>query len=133
MSLWARPADVLDKAARGEFFLAPPTSRTLELLAGARDVHGALSLAARQTLRPICPRFVPGDETSPPFIALPGDPAHEVRECRVDGPSRYVLRDNRFVGEDANADGKGFASPDVPEVSESLDGQDVPTSKEGSG
>ncbi|UQA56133.1 NUDIX hydrolase [Polyangium aurulentum] len=133
MSLWARPADVLDKAARGEFFLAPPTSRTLELLAGARDVHGALSLAARQTLLPICPRFVPGDEKSPPFIALPGDPAHEVRECRVDGPSRYVLRDNRFVGEDANADGKGFASPDVPEVSESLDGQDVPTSKEGSG
>jgi 8-oxo-dGTP pyrophosphatase MutT (NUDIX family) len=133
MSLWARPADVLDRAGRGEFFLAPPTSRTLELLAGARGVHGALSLAARQTLRPICPRFVPGDGIRPSFLALPGDPAHEVREYRVDGPSRYVLRDDRFVSEDANADGKGFASPDVSELSESLDGQDVPTSKEGNG
>ncbi len=131
MSLWARPADVLDGAARGDFFLAPPTSRTLELLAGARDVHGALALAARQSLLPICPRFVPGDENTPTFLALPGDPAHEVKECRVDGPSRYVLREGRFVGEDANGDGKGFASPDVPEVSQSLDGQDVPTIKEG--
>jgi 8-oxo-dGTP pyrophosphatase MutT (NUDIX family) len=133
MSLWARPADVLDGSVRGDFFLAPPTSRTLELLAGARDVHGALKLAAGQSLRPICPRFVPGDGNTPTFLALPGDPAHDVRECRVDGPSRYVLRDGRFVGEDANADGKGFASPDVPEVAPSLDGQDVPTSKEGSG
>lgn len=133
MSLWARPADVLDAAAEGRFFLAPPTSRTLELLAGERDVHGALTLAARQTLRPICPQFVAGKPGEQPFLALPGDPAHNVRERRVEGPSRYVLRGERFVSEDAPEHGKGFASPDVPEVSASLDGRDVLTSEDETG
>ena len=41
MSMWAKPKDVLDAAAEGRFFLAPPTSRTLELLANEQDVHGA--------------------------------------------------------------------------------------------
>ncbi len=133
MSLWARPSDVLDAAAEGRFFLAPPTSRTLELLAGERDVHGALALASRQTLLPICPAFVPGEDDAPPFIALPGDPAHSVRERRIDGPSRYVLRDARFVAEDAPEFGKGFASPDVPGVDTSLDERDVATSVDDGG
>jgi 8-oxo-dGTP pyrophosphatase MutT (NUDIX family) len=107
MSMWAKPRDVLDAAAEGRFFLAPPTSRTLELLATERDVHGAFQLASRQTLLPVCPEFV---AENPPFIALPGDPAHSIREKRVDGPTRYVLRDGRFVSEDAPEDGKGFAS-----------------------
>jgi hypothetical protein len=118
MSMWATPKDVLDAAAEGRFFLAPPTARTLELLATERDVHGAFRLAARQTLLPVCPEFV---AENPPFIALPGDPAHSIREKRVDGPTRYVLRDGRFVSEDAPEDGKGFASTQVPEVSASLD------------
>lgn len=107
LSLWAKPKDVLDAAAEGRFFLAPPTARTLELLACERDVHGAFLMAQRQTLLPICPEFV---AENPPFIALPGDPAHSIREKRVDGPTRYVLRDGRFVSEDAPEDGKGFAS-----------------------
>lgn len=107
MSMWATPKDVLDAAAEGRFFLAPPTSRTLELLANERDVHGAFQLAERQTLLSVCPEFV---AENPPFIALPGDPAHSIREKRVDGPTRYVLRDGRFVSEDAPKDGKGFAS-----------------------
>ncbi|MDC3961152.1 NUDIX hydrolase [Polyangium jinanense] len=133
MSLWARPSDVLDAAAEGRFFLAPPTSRTLELLAGERDVHGALALASRQSLLPICPVFVPGEGDAPPFIALPGDPAHSVRERRVAGPSRYVLRDGRFAAEDAPEFGKGFASPDVPGVETSLDERDVATSVDDGG
>ena len=133
MSLWARPSDVLDAAAEGRFFLAPPTSRTLELLAGERDVHGALALARRQTLLPICPEFVPGDGDAPPFIALPGDPAHSVQERRMDGPSRYVLREGRFAAEDAPEFGKGFASPDVPGVDTSLDERDVATSVDDGG
>jgi 8-oxo-dGTP pyrophosphatase MutT (NUDIX family) len=133
MSIWARPKDVLDAAAEGRFFLAPPTSRTLELLAGERDVHAALDLARRQSLRPICPQFVPGDGETPPFIALPGDPAHSVRERRIDGPSRYVLRDGRFASEDAAEFGKGFASPDVPGVETSLDERDVATSVDDGG
>ena len=100
LSFWAKPEEVLNRAARGEIFLAPPTSRTLELLAGAPDVHRALGLAEEQCLAPICPRFIPGD---PPHLALPGDPSHEIRERRTAGPTRYVLRDGRFVGEDAPA------------------------------
>lgn len=102
MSLWAKPKDVLDAAAEGRFFLAPPTARTLELLAKEHDVQSAFQLAARQTLLPVCPEFVAED---PPFIALPGDPAHSIREKRVDGPTRYVLRDGRFVSEEPRSNG----------------------------
>jgi 8-oxo-dGTP pyrophosphatase MutT (NUDIX family) len=95
---WATPADVLQRAAAGEFFLAPPTSRALELLSATANVAEAARLAARQSLAPICPTFV-ADPVAP-FLALPGDPAHAVGERRVDGPSRYVLREGRFVAED---------------------------------
>jgi 8-oxo-dGTP pyrophosphatase MutT (NUDIX family) len=98
MSFWATPASVLERFARGEVFLAPPTTRTLELLATARDVSAARALAGEQSLRPICPLFVPDEQA--PFLALPGDPTHAVRERRVVGPTRFVLRDGRFVGED---------------------------------
>jgi hypothetical protein len=102
MSFWATPDDVLGRSARGEIFLAPPTTRTLELLATVSSVEGAFALAAQQSLRPICPLFVP-DERSP-FLALPGDPAHPVREIRVPGPTRFVFRDGRLVSEEAPAD-----------------------------
>src|SRR5262249_20113566 len=45
MSFWARPSTVLQRFARGEIFLAPPTTRTLELLDGAEDVRAAFALA----------------------------------------------------------------------------------------
>jgi 8-oxo-dGTP pyrophosphatase MutT (NUDIX family) len=98
MSFWGRPRDVLDRFTRGEIFLAPPTTRTLELLAEAGDVAGALALAGEQSLAPICPAFVAED---PPYLALPGDPSHEVPERRIAGPTRFVLHDGRFVSESA--------------------------------
>ena len=91
-----QPEAALEAFARGEVQLAPPTTRCLELLAGVRTIDGARALAERQSLLPICPRFVPGD---PPALALPGDPAHTVDEKRVDGPTRFVLRDGRFVSD----------------------------------
>ncbi len=97
-SFWARPASILERAARGELFLAPPTTRTLELLATAPDTRAARALAAAQSLLPICPLFVPDDRA--PFLALPGDPAHPLRERRVTGPTRFVLRDGRLVSEE---------------------------------
>jgi 8-oxo-dGTP pyrophosphatase MutT (NUDIX family) len=96
-SFWAAPRDVLARFARGEIQLAPPTTRSLELLADVASIEAAFALARRQSSEPICPRFVPGD---PPMLTLPGDPEHEVAERRVDGPTRFVLRDGRFVGED---------------------------------
>ncbi len=97
MSFWGRPADVLARFFKGEIFLAPPTTRTLELLAQASSVAQAMALAAEQSLAPICPAFMPAD---PPFLSLPGDPTHEIAERRVTGPSRFVLRDGRFLSED---------------------------------
>lgn len=105
--LWATARELLDRAARGEFFLAPPTLRTLELLAPLRTVDEAIALAERQSLRPICPSFVPGSDDAPPALTLPGDPTHPVGERRVDGPTRFVLRDGRFVSEDAPSRGTG--------------------------
>ncbi|EYF07925.1 NUDIX hydrolase [Chondromyces apiculatus] len=97
MSFWAAPADVLERATRGEIFLAPPTSRALEHLSEVSDLRGAFALAAQQCLAPICPRFVAGE---PSYLALPGDPSHEIRERRSAGPTRYVLREGRFISED---------------------------------
>lgn len=95
---WASPGEVLDRFARGEIMLAPPTTRCLELLAPLRTIEEAFTLSRQQSLCPICPQFVPGD---PPILALPGDPVHPVAEQRVAGPTRFVLRDGRFVSEDA--------------------------------
>ncbi|WP_437581220.1 NUDIX hydrolase [Sorangium sp. So ce887] len=105
MSFWAAPSEVLERAERGEIFLAPPTSRTLELLSGVTDVRSAVALAERQPLLPICPRFVPGDGAEPPYLALPGDPSHEIRERHTEGSTRYVLRNGRFVAEECCAQG----------------------------
>jgi 8-oxo-dGTP pyrophosphatase MutT (NUDIX family) len=110
MSFWGRPAEVLERFMRGEIFLAPPTTRTLELLAACPDVRAARAVAMEQSLLPVCPSFQPGDEA--PFLALPGDPAHDVRERRVSGPTRFVLRDGRFVSEDPPAAaGAGAQTP----------------------
>jgi 8-oxo-dGTP pyrophosphatase MutT (NUDIX family) len=95
---WDTPRGVLARFERGEVQLAPPTTRSLELLAEARSMADAVAIAGRQSLLPVCPLFIAGD---PPVLALPGDPAHTVREARLDGPSRFVLRDGRFVSEDA--------------------------------
>lgn len=94
---WDTPAGVLARFAAGEVQLAPPTTRSLELLAASRTLADAIAVASAQSLRPVCPHFVPGD---PPVLALPGDPAHPVAEARVAGPSRFVLRDGRFVSEE---------------------------------
>jgi 8-oxo-dGTP pyrophosphatase MutT (NUDIX family) len=98
MGFWASPAEVLARFAAGDIQLAPPTTRTLELLCETPTSSAVLELASRQSLLPICPRFVPGD---PPALVLPGDPSHEIPERRVAGPTRFVLRDGRFVSEDA--------------------------------
>ncbi|MBI4954706.1 MAG: hypothetical protein HY908_21980 [Myxococcales bacterium] len=97
-SLWATPAAVIAGHLAGELWLAPPTLRTLELLATVADVAGATALAERQDLRPVCPEFVPADT---PLLVLPGDPLHSARERLVAGPSRFALRDARFVSEEA--------------------------------
>ena len=97
MLFWASPRVVVRRFASGDIQLAPPTTRTLELLQAVTSGAEARRVALEQSLLPICPRFVPGD---PPALVLPGDPAHELQDVRVAGPTRFVLRDGRFVSED---------------------------------
>ncbi len=101
-SFWAAPAEVLRRFRVGELQLAPPTHRTLEVLAAARDARDAVAVAERACLEPICPRAVLQRDARGETMAivLPGDPEHEVREARVAGKSRYVMRDGRLLPED---------------------------------
>jgi 8-oxo-dGTP pyrophosphatase MutT (NUDIX family) len=98
-SFWASPADVLARFDDGRVQLMPPTHRTLELLAGLESSAEAIALASRMCMEPICPLVVPQDDTM--ALVLPGDPAHAVREVRVPGRSRFVLRGERWRPEDA--------------------------------
>lgn len=100
-SFWATPAEVLRRFYAGEVQLAPPTHRTLDLLTSCKSTGDAFALAARACLDPICPRLVPMGDTM--ALVLPGDPEHDVRETRVPGGTRYVLRGERWRSEDAPA------------------------------
>ena len=97
-SFWATPAQVLADFERGAVMLVPPTTRTLELLAGAPSWGAAIALAAEQSLLPVVPRFSMVDGVA--VLALPGDPVHEIGDRRVAGPTRFVLHDGRFVSAD---------------------------------
>lgn len=97
--LWDTAAGLLRRWESGELQMAPPTTRMLELLRGCLTIDEALGLADAQCLSPVCPRYVPDESGG--FLALPGDPAHEVSERRVAGPTRFVLRDGRFISADA--------------------------------
>ncbi|MCU0681926.1 MAG: hypothetical protein MUF34_06655 [Polyangiaceae bacterium] len=95
---WATPAEVLRRFVAGSLMLAPPTLRCLELLAAEASIEAAFALAERQTLLPVCPQFLPGAD--PPALVLPGDPAHAIAERRVEGQTRFVLREGRFWSEE---------------------------------
>jgi 8-oxo-dGTP pyrophosphatase MutT (NUDIX family) len=97
-SFWSTPERVLARFDLGEVQLAPPTHRTLEVLSKARTVDEAVGIAARADKEPICPRLVRhlAAEGETLALVLPGDPEHEVREPRVPGASRFVLRGERW-------------------------------------
>jgi 8-oxo-dGTP pyrophosphatase MutT (NUDIX family) len=100
-SFWATPHAVLRRFEEGAVRLAPPTHRSFEILARATSVDDAFALADAACLDPICPRLVPQIEGEGQTLALvlPGDPEHPVREARVEGLSRYVLREGQWRSE----------------------------------
>jgi 8-oxo-dGTP pyrophosphatase MutT (NUDIX family) len=102
-SFWASPKKLLARFDAGEVQLAPPTHRTLEILARAATVDEAFAIARKANLDTICPQLVSQKtaEGETMALVLPGDPEHDVRESRIAGKSRFVLRGDRFVPEDA--------------------------------
>jgi 8-oxo-dGTP pyrophosphatase MutT (NUDIX family) len=101
-SFWASPACVLRRYEAGEVQLMPPTHRIITLLAECDSTASALAMAGSSNLDPICPRLVQQKDAVGETMALvlPGDPEHELREPRVPGNSRYVLRGDRWCSED---------------------------------
>lgn len=101
-SLWTSPALLLRRFEAGEVQLMPPTHRTLALLEDCVSTDAALALADASCLDPICPRLVPHEDSLGQAMALvlPGDPEHDVRDVRVPGRSRYVLRGDQWRPED---------------------------------
>jgi 8-oxo-dGTP pyrophosphatase MutT (NUDIX family) len=102
-SFWASPKKLLARFDAGEVQLAPPTHRTLEILARAATVDAAFEIARHASLEVICPELVKQTTQSGETMALvlPGDPEHSIQHSRIAGKTRFVLRDGRFVPEDA--------------------------------
>ena len=100
-SFWASPAEVLKRFEAGEVQLMPPTHRTIALLAACATTDAVLAMADASCLDPICPRLVQQKDAAGETMALvlPGDHEHTVREERVPGASRYVLRGDRWQAE----------------------------------
>lgn len=96
--LWDSAAGLLERWERGELRMAPPTTRMLEILSDCTTVADALKLTEHQCLEPVCPRFIANEQGG--YLALPGDPSHEIQERRVAGSTRFVPRGNRLVSED---------------------------------
>lgn len=101
-SFWASPTETLRRFEAGEVQLMPPTHRTLVMLSDCASTGEVLAMAAAACLDPIQPSLVQQRDASGETLALvlPGDPEHEVKEARVPGPSRYVLRGERWRAED---------------------------------
>jgi 8-oxo-dGTP pyrophosphatase MutT (NUDIX family) len=100
-SFWASPEEAMRRFDAGEVQLMPPTHRTFLVLADCTSTKDVLSMAESSCLDPIQPTLVKHKDASGETLALvlPGDPEHDVRETRVAGPSRYVLRGERWRAE----------------------------------
>jgi 8-oxo-dGTP pyrophosphatase MutT (NUDIX family) len=100
-SFWASAKDTLTQFDEGKIQLLPPTHRTLTWLSTFSSVASALLAAERHTLDIICPRLIQQVDTEGTTLALamPGDPHHEIGTALSEGPSRFVLRGERWLPE----------------------------------
>lgn len=91
---WLDPRDALARYWAGEMVLAPPQIQSLAHLARHRDVAGVLAEAALRPPPLIQPE--PFSLDGQRMIAYPGDERHAVRERAFPGPTRLVVRNERF-------------------------------------
>jgi 8-oxo-dGTP pyrophosphatase MutT (NUDIX family) len=76
-SLWVQPQDALDKLARGELAMFPPTSENLKFLANFKTTDEVLA-AAKKVLNPtaILPRLRTNSDGKVIGVLMPGDPGY---------------------------------------------------------
>lgn len=95
-SCWKTPRDAIAEHTEKTIDLPPPTLRTLEELSSHERASEVLALARSRRPPCVCPVFRDlGDGGW--ILALPGDPEHPERDACVPGPTRFTLRDGRFV------------------------------------
>lgn len=94
-SFWASPEDIMRRYYANEVTLMPPTLRTVQLIGECKGTEGVLALAHSSNLDPIMPKVL-RDAENKLTLLLPGDPEHDVKEQRIAGTTRYVMRENRF-------------------------------------
>jgi 8-oxo-dGTP pyrophosphatase MutT (NUDIX family) len=94
-SVWKTPREAIDEHLAARIDLPPPTLRTLEELLVHPSASAAIS--AIRARRPPLVRPVFRDLAGTFVLALPGDPEHPEPEPVVTGPTRFTLRDGRFV------------------------------------
>jgi len=92
-SVWLTPAQALLRAEKGDFFLAPPTFRTLEELVDYDTGKAIMMAADRRDVRPVMPRLDMGEEGV--CIVLPGDSSYP-SDVPVDGPTRIEFSQGRW-------------------------------------
>jgi 8-oxo-dGTP pyrophosphatase MutT (NUDIX family) len=93
--LWITPAQAIDRAARGEIALPPPTWTTLSALSTLSSVGEALAWAAGQAVPTIRPRVIVQDDGTR-LIALPGDALNEAVAGFTPSHTRFILQEGRW-------------------------------------
>ena len=76
-SLWVRPQDALDKLARGDLAMFPPTSENLKFLANFKTTAEVLA-AAKKVSNPVAilPRLRTNSDGKVIGVLMPGDPGY---------------------------------------------------------
>jgi len=93
-SVWLTPRDALTRYWNGKLPLAPPQIMSLVALSRHETARAALEAARTAIPGRVQPERVAGDD--PIVIAFPGDPQHPVDHAVIPGPSRLILRGDRF-------------------------------------
>ena len=94
-AIWRTPREAIAMHHEGRIDLPPPTLRTLEELAPLARAADVIALASSR--RPPFVRPVFRDLAGTWVLSLPGDPEHPEPGPILVGPTRFTLRDGRFV------------------------------------
>ncbi len=108
-SLWIAPQQAIERSWEGDFFLPPPTFRTLEELAALPTVRAILHAAPARPLPPVMPRFERLEDGVLRAL-LPGD-ARYPSERPAPGPKRLRQRGSGWVSEEARPPQRSKQSP----------------------